>query len=101
MKYWAIRDENGVVLSFGTTESNIQNHEITEAEYKAIEQETEVFCGFVDAVYNGETAIEDVPEEIRERVAVEVEKLKESANQPAPMTEIEEALAILSGEVDV
>ena len=98
MKYWAIK-ENGVVVSFGTTESNIQNHEITEAEYKAIEQETEVFCGFVDAVYNGETAIEDVPEEIRERVVAEVEKLKEAASLPAPMTEIEEALAILSGEV--
>ena len=98
MKYWAIK-ENGVVVSFGTTESAIKEYEITEAEYKAIEQETAVFCGYVDAVYSGETAIEDVPEEIRERVAAEVEKLKEAANQPGPMSDIDEAIAILSGEV--
>lgn len=99
MKYWAIKDENGVVVSFGTTNSPIKNHEITKAEYETIQQETEVFCGYVDTVYRGETAIEDVPEEIRERVAAEVAKREEAASQPRPMEDIDEALAILSGEV--
>lgn len=99
MKYWAIKDETGWVESFGTTESDIQNYEVTEEEYKAIEQEMNFFRECVDKVYSDEMAIEDVPESMRDRVSAEVERMKEAASQPEPMSDIEEALAILSGEV--
>ena len=99
MKYWAIRDENGWVESFGTTESNIQQYEITEAEYKAMEQEVKLLREYVGKVYRDEMSIEDVPESMRDRVSAEVEMMNEAASQPMPMDDIDEALAILRGEV--
>lgn len=100
MKYFAIYDETGCAVSFGTTSAENINHEITEAEYLALVEESETLNGCVDAVYSGSLALEDVPEEYRERVDARVKEMQEQDNQPEPADpEVEEALAILRGEV--
>lgn len=99
MHYWAIKDDNGAVISFGTSSSHNGEYEITEAEYRTLEEEQTVFFAYVNAVYNCEMQLSDVPEDLRARVAAEVEAQKEAENQPEPMTDIDEALAILRGEV--
>ena len=100
MKYFAIRDNSGNVLSYGITSAKSTDHEITEAEYLALVQETKTLDGYVDAVYSGDTTLEDVPEEYRARVDERVQAMQEADNQPEPADpEVEEALSILRGEV--
>lgn len=99
MHYWAIKNDDGIVISFGTSSSQNGEYEITETEYRTLEEEQAVFFAYVNAVYNGEMQLSDVPEKLRARVTAEVETRKEAENQPEPMTDIDEALAILRGEV--
>lgn len=98
MKYFAIRDESGEVISFGTTTAKNTPYEITEAEHLVLKQEAETFNGYVNAVYSGEMSIEDVPEEYRADVEARIAEMKEADNQPEPVDPIDEALAILRGE---
>lgn len=103
MKYFAVYDENGKVMSFGATDAKELNQpEITEAEYLALKQKMETFNAYVMAVYSGELPIEDVPEEYRADVEARVAEMKEADNAPEvpePVDPIDEALAILHGEV--
>lgn len=99
MHYWAIKNESGEAVSLGTADYPVEDYEITEAEYHVIMQEIEVLGNYVTAVYNHTMSINDVPEQYRDRVSTEIDKLIEMDNQPEPMDDIEEALAILSGEV--
>lgn len=102
MVYFAIRNESGKVISFGTTTAENTPYEITEAEYLVLKQESETFNAYINAVYSGELPIEDVPEEYRADVDARVSEMKEADSNPEPeepMTDIDEALAILHGEV--
>lgn len=99
MHYWAIKNDDGIVISFGASASHNGEYEITAAEYNALEQEQETFFAYVVAVYSGEMQLSDVPEGLRARVEAAVDSRKEAENQPEPMTDIDEALAILRGEV--
>lgn len=98
MKYFAIRDESGEVISFGTTTASTP-YEIAESEYLTIRHEVDTFNDYVNAVYSGEMSIDDVPEEHREAVAATVEGMQNQPEEPETMSDIDEALAILSGEV--
>lgn len=100
MKYFAIKNEAGEVISFGTTSAKTVVGEITEAEYLALKEETDTLNSYIDSVYNGEMALEDVPEEYREIVETRVQEMQDADNQPEPADpEVEEALSILRGEV--
>lgn len=96
MKYYAIYDENGNVTAFGTTSAATVNGEITEAEYLVLKQVQDEKTEFARQVFTGEITLDDVPEEYREDVAAMVEGMRP---EPRPMDPVDEALAILRGEV--
>lgn len=101
MKYFAIRNDAGVIVSFGSTTANTVTHEITEAEYLTIKQESETVNGYVEAVYAGDMAFDDVPEEYRATVESRVAEMQEADVQPAdPEISDSEALAIITGGAD-
>lgn len=100
MKYFAIYDESGELQSFGATSAPNVIGEITEAEYNALVQDAAAVNDYSFRVYSGEVKLEDVPEEYRERVEAQVAEMQEADNQPEPADpEVDEALAILRGEV--
>lgn len=99
MKYFAIYDELGKLTAFGTSSAATVTGEITEAQYLELKQEVEMFNGYVNAVYSGDMFIEDVPEEYRAEVEARVVEMKKADSQPEPMSDVDEALAILHGEV--
>ena len=101
MKYFALYDENGNLITFGTTTAQNTVGEISEAEYLTLRQEAEAFNACVMAVYSGEMSLEDVPEKYKAEVEAKVAKMKEANDKPEsiPDDPIDEALAILHGEV--
>ena len=99
MAYYAIKDDDGNVLSFGMT-MKASPYSITEAEYNQIKTQHDLFCSYVIGVYSGSIAIDDVPEEYREKVSAEVEKMRKAeAEKPEYVDPVDEALSILHGEV--
>ena len=100
MKYFALRDDNGGLITFGTTSADTTVGEITEEEYGVLLAAQSEKIAYAERVFNSEISIDDVPEECREAVAAIV---KEMQNQPAPepevVSDIDEAIAILTGEV--
>ena len=99
MAYFAIRNDSGDVVSFGMSSTKYQ-HEITEAEYLALKQEAEALNSYASAVYAEEMTLDDVPEEYQARVEKRVKAMQEADDQDEPADpEVEEALAILRGEV--
>lgn len=99
MKYFAIYDDDGTLKAFGGADASNVIGEITEAEYNALVQEQETLYSYADAVYNGEMAMETVPEKYRTRVEVIVAELEANASEDPADPEVDEALAILRGEV--
>ena len=95
MKYFALYEDDKLV-SFGTTSANSVIGEITETEYNALKAANAEKCAYAEQVFAGEITIDEVPEEYREEVAEMVEQMQPV---PEPMTDIDEALAILRGEV--
>lgn len=99
MAYYAIKDDDGNVVSFGMT-MKASPYSITEAEYQHIKAEHDLFCSYAIGVYTGSVVIDDVPEEYREKVAAEVERMREAeAEEPVYVDPVDEALSILHGEV--
>jgi hypothetical protein len=96
VKYFAIYDDEKLV-SFGKTSAEKPKGEITEAEYDALMAVHTEKRAYAERVYAGEITIDEVPEEYREDVAEMVEQMRIEPEQP--MSDIDEALAILSGEV--
>lgn len=97
MKYFALYDDGGTLITFGTTSANTVKGEITAEEYEALKAEHTAKLDYAQQVYDGTIAINDVPEEYRAAVAAMV---KEMQIQPEEtMADIDEALAILHGEV--
>lgn len=97
MKYFAMYDDGGKLVSFGATTAKAVMGEITEDEYNALMVAHVAKTDYADRVYSGEIAIDDVPEEYRAEVAELVEQMR--VEPETPMTDIDEALAILRGEV--
>lgn len=97
MKYFALYDDNGGLLTFGTTTAQTTVGEITQEEYVALKAERSAKIEYAEQVFNGTITIDDVPEEYREAVAAMVEQMQ--TPEPEPVSDIDEALAILSGEV--
>ena len=103
MAYFAIYDETtGWLSSIGITPIEDTPYKITESEYNRLSAYLAEKSAYVQAVYNGETAIDDVPEEFREEVAAEVEAMRAAdAEQPEePMNDGDEALNIIKGVIE-
>lgn len=102
MKYFALYKDNGNLMTFGTTSAQIVVGEITADEYTTLKAAQTAKLEYAQQVFSGEITIDDVPEEYREVVAAMVEAMHSQSEEPeAPelMSDIDEALAILSGEV--
>lgn len=101
MTYFAIYD-NGKLISVGyTSSSTTTGVEITQEEYEALSVEITAKAEYVDRVYCGDIAIEDVPAEWQEDVQMQVDAMIADFGPYDPNTEPEitdeEALAIIQG----
>lgn len=99
IRYYAKYNDAGELVSFGTTCCEITD-EITEEEYLALMTNAAATREYVNQVYNGEMEADAVPEEYREKVKTQVEKLiadREMAAEEQDITNAE-ALAIITGE---
>lgn len=100
MKYFALYNDNGNLISFGTTSAQNVVGVITADEYATLKATQTAKLEYAQQVFNGEITIDDVPEEYREAVAAMVEAMQNQPEEPEEtMSDIDEALAILSGEV--
>lgn len=97
MKYFALYNDSGNLLTFGTTTAQTTVGEITQEEYEVLKAAHSAKIDYAEQVNAGEISIDDVPEEYREAVAAMVEQMQNA--EPEPVSDVDEALAILSGEV--
>lgn len=97
MKYFALFDDEGSLITFGTTTALTTVGEITLEEYEVLKAAHIATTSFAEQVFNGETTLEDVPEEYQEAVAEMVEQMQAQPEESA--SDIDEAIAILTGEV--
>ena len=94
MKYFALRDEAGGLITFGTTSAAATVGEITEEEYyNQMTAQTEKNA-YAARVFDGEISIDNVPEEYREAVTAIVENMQAQPEESA--SDIDEAIAILN-----
>lgn len=96
MYYFALY-ENDKLVSFGTSSIPPITGEITEAEYNALMAVHTAKIDYAERVFAGEITIDEVPEEYRADVEELVEQMR--VEPETPMSDIDEALAILRGEV--
>lgn len=73
-RYFAHYNENGKLIGIGTGYGGV---EITEAEYNRLLAEIREKADLVDKLYNGEIALEDVPEEWREEIQRRADERKQ------------------------
>lgn len=73
--------------------------EITKEEYDALRAVIFEKKRWVNAVFSGEAALADVPEEWREEIAERVERRREEEAQPEELTDDEALEIILGGAV--
>lgn len=99
MKYYALYDDDGKLLTFGMTSAKTVKGEITEAEYQALEQMRQEMYGYAERVYAGDITIDDIPEEYREDVATMIEDMQAAEPDPDEISDAE-ALAIIQGVVE-
>lgn len=98
MAYFAIYDkETGRLNTIGEMAIKDSPYEISAEEYERLKAWIGKKAAYVEAVYGGETAIEEVPEEFRAEVADEVALRREMDAQPEPKSDVDEALDILKG----
>ena len=95
MRYYAQYNNSGTLLAIGTGNGG---EEITEAEYNALLSEIREKAAFVNKLYSGEIAIDEVPADWQEEIQRRVDE-RISAEGSAEEQEIsaEEALDILLG----
>lgn len=97
MRYFAQYNESNTLIAIGT---NIGGTEITEAEYNELLAMIREKAALVDALYNGEITIDDVPaewqEEIQRRVDARIVAEGRADEQPISgdelLTMLEEVL---------
>lgn len=95
MRYYAEYDENKKLICVGI---GLDGEEITEDEYNLLLNEIHAKGEYIDRVYYGEIAIEDVPAEMREDVQTAVdERIKQYGAYDPDVISDEEALAIITG----
>ena len=78
MKYYALRDENGKLLSVGVTSSDKISCEITGEEYELLSDGIRQRCMLVEQLYGGAISIDDVPAEWQEEVQQGVDRRLEA-----------------------
>ena len=95
MRYYAMQNDSGKLLSIGTGSGGT---EITEAEYNALLSEIREKSAMADELYGGEITIDEVPadwkDEIQRRVDERIAAEGSAEEQDIPA---EEALEILLG----
>ena len=95
MRYYAKYNDTGKLICIGTGNGGT---EITEAEYNALLSEIREKAAFVNKLYSGEIAIDDVPEDWREEIQRRVdERIAAEGSAEEQDISAEEALDILLG----
>lgn len=82
MRYYALRDENGRLLSVGMTSSTGVSGGISRQEYDALREEISRKALLTAQLYAGEITAGDVPAEWREEINARVERRIGSAAEP-------------------
>ena len=80
MRYYKRFDASGRMIAIGTGPGGV---EITEAEYNSLLAEVREKAAYIDKLYAGEIAIDDVPEAWREDVQRGADAIKAAAEEAA------------------
>ena len=95
MRYYAQYDESGKLVAIGTGYGGV---EITEEEYNRLLAEICTKASLVDALYNEEIALSDIPTEWQEEIQRRVdERIEREAKLEEQDISAEEALEIILG----
>ena len=95
MRYYAQYNESGKLIAIGTGLGGV---EITEEEYNRLLSEIRTKASLVDALYNEEITIAEVPTEWQEEIQRRVdERIEREANLEEQDISAEEALEIILG----
>lgn len=94
MRYYKQLDESGKLIAIGTGPGNA---EITEAEYNALLAEIREKAAYIEKLYAGEIATDDVPEAWREEVQANVDALKAADEEAAQNISGDELLTMIEG----
>ena len=97
MKYFALYNDGGNLITFGTTTAQTVVGEITAEEYDALKSAHTAKIAYAEQVIAGEITIDDVPEALREDVQAEVDFLQAADEEAAQNISAEEALNIILG----
>ena len=96
MRHYALYDGEGRMVCIGKGAGGV---EITQEEYEALRAQIEEKSELVMKLYRGEIAPDEVPEGYRNEVAADAARMEEE-NGAYLGDEVDQALAILSGEVE-
>lgn len=97
MRFYKEYDENGKLIAIGCGDA-LNGIDISEEEYNALAEQIALNAESVEKIYRGEMSIEEVPEEWRENVQEQVDRLiaKLGPYDPEEITD-EEAMDIITG----
>ena len=96
MRHYALYDGEGRMVCIGRGPGGV---EITKDEYESLSAQIEEKRELVMKLYRGEIALSDVPEGYRNEVAADAARMEEE-NGAYLGDEVDQAIAILTGEVE-
>lgn len=96
MRHYVLYDGEGRMTCIGRGEGGV---EITQDEYEALSAQIEEKNELVWRLYRGEIAPDDVPDGCRDEVVADAARMEEEDGAYLG-DEVDQALAILSGEVE-
>lgn len=96
MRHYVLYDGEGRMVCIGIGAGGV---EITPDEYEALSAQIEEKSDLVVKLYRGEIALSDVPEGYRNEVASDAVRMEEEEGAYLG-DEVDQAIAILSGEVE-
>lgn len=96
MRHYVLYDGEGRMTCIGMGAGGV---EITQDEYEALRAQIKEKSELVMKLYRGEIALSDVPEGYRNEVAADAARMEEEDGAYLG-DEVDQALAILSGEVE-
>ena len=96
MRHYVLYDEEGRMICIGRGEGGV---EVTQDEYEALSAQIEEKSELVMKLYRGEIAPDEVPEGYRNEVAADAARMEEEEGAYLG-DEVDQAIAILTGEVE-
>lgn len=97
MKHYAIYDDVGRIISFGSAENVNPEIEISKEKYNELQLRSNELRKYTDMLVNGEIEAENVPDEYRETATRHAENILTQREQIANEISDSEALSIILG----